>query len=459
MRTGDRRTTHIRRIVAVACASFFLLTPYVDGAIRRIPERVNIKAFARPENGQLEVLVRVPLAAAKDVEFPTRSTSGELDIPALQSMLPGIARYFIADVFRVFDQEALMGRPEVEATRLSISSDPSFNAYPSAVERFRAPDLASEEPVFLESVWLDIDYRLVPISPNGSIVVVPKVASLGVTVSTDLTYVAPDGTSRTFSFDGDPGAIYLDPRPSETLEEFFGRGLRFVITNTDVLLILFCLALPFRHYRHVVPVLFTFAGALAVAMLVATSGLTPRSLWFPLLVNMLTAAGIVLAAAANIAGRVTPRRRALLALAVGALVGFACAFRFAGEAQFAGSHPIAAAAAFGTSVLVAATAGLAALGPRLNRLYSSPGAHPLQGIRVAARPPDTAWWWLSERWTQLRRVPMNWSVDRDVIAAWLLMLAGVVLLIGVIWFVNQWLKSYAFADEEMTAPLGGWGAA
>ena len=459
MRTGDARLKHIRRIFAMACASLVVLTSPVEAATRRIPERVNIKAFARADNGQLEVLVRVPLAAVKDVEFPTRTASGELDIPALQSMLAGMARYFIADVFQIFDEGVLMGRPEVEATRLSINSDPSFNAYSSAAERFRAPDLAAGESVFLESVWLDIDYRLAPISQNGSIVVVPKVASLGGTVSTELTYVAPDGTSRTFSFDGDPGAVYLDPRPHETVQQFLGRGLRFVSTNTDVLLILFCLALPFRHYRHVVPVVFTFGGALVAAMLVAASGLTPQSLWFPLLVNMLIAAGIVLAAAANIAGRVTPRRRALLALGLGALVGFACAFRFAGEAQFAASHPIAGGIAFGTSVLVAATVGLAALVPLLNSLFSFARVEPLERIIVSALAADTAWWWLSERWTALRRVPIQWSVDSSVIAAWMLMLAGVVLLIGVIWFVNEWLKRYAFADDEMTAPLGGWGAA
>lgn len=450
--------THIRCIVAMACAIVFLFTTYVDAANRPPPEFVKIKAFARPENGQLEVLVRVPLAAVKDVEFPTRSTAGGLDIPALQSMLAGVARFLIADVLRVFDQGVLLGRPEVEATRLSISSDLSFDAYPSAVERFRAPDLAPDELVFLESVWLDIAYRLAPISPNGSIVFVPNVASLGVTVSTDLTYVAPDGTPRTFSFEGDPGAIYLDPRPLETLQQFVGRGLRFVITNTDVLLLLFCLALPFRQYRHVVPVLFTFGGALVAAMLAAASGLTPRSVWFPLLVNVLTAAGIVLAAAANIAGRVTPRRRALLALGVGALVGFACAVRFVGEAQFAASHPIAAGAAFGTSALLAATAGLAVLVPLLTGLFSFARVERLERIIVSALAADTAWWWLSERWTQLRKVPMQWSVDSSVIATGMLILAGVVLLAGVVWFVNEWLKSYAFADEEMTAPLGGWGA-
>jgi len=62
-----------RRFTA-AYAAFFLLAPFVHAANRPLPEDVNAKAFARPEPGRLELLVRVPIAAVKDIEFPREET-------------------------------------------------------------------------------------------------------------------------------------------------------------------------------------------------------------------------------------------------------------------------------------------------------------------------------------------------------------------------------------------------
>ena len=132
-----------------------------------------MKAFVRTDAGQLELLVRVPLAAVKDVQFPTRGRD-TLDLGALKSMLPGAAKYWIASGFEVLDHGTVLTGLQVTDTRISISSDQSFDSYQGALARFQSPDLPPDEDVFWQQVWFDIRFlyalrqvsRTFPLLPN-----------------------------------------------------------------------------------------------------------------------------------------------------------------------------------------------------------------------------------------------------------------------------------------------------
>ena len=117
----------------------------VHAASRPIPEVVNVKVFVRLENGSLDLLVRVPLAAVKDIQFPTRGEAGYLDLEALASMLPGAADHWIAGGFEVFDHGEPVSRSEVDQTRIATMSDQSFDSYQSAIDHLGAPPLAATE--------------------------------------------------------------------------------------------------------------------------------------------------------------------------------------------------------------------------------------------------------------------------------------------------------------------------
>jgi hypothetical protein len=452
MRPGAMLLARTQWSIGVAAMSVVLFVPFVHAADRPIPEIVNIKAFARLEGRQLELLVRVPLAAIKDIQFPTRGAAGALDLDAMKSILPGAARYWIASLFEAVDGGVALPRPEVAGTRLSISSDQSFDSYQGAVARFRAPDLPADENVFWEQVWLDMQFRYPVRSDRPAIAIDPKLAGLGVRVTTDLSYVEPDGKVRAFSFEGDPGVIYLDPRWTDAGEQFLARGVRFVLRGTDLLLFLFCVALPFRRYRHLLPAVVTFAGSLALALLASALGLAPDALWFPPLIETLAAVSILLAAFSNIAGRVTPRRRALLALGAGCVFGCSCAFHLGATIQFGGPHVAVSTLAFGAGVELAIAGAIALCVPTLSFLFSLARAENLERMIVSALAADTAWGWLSERWGQLRRIPFRPGVDAGVLALTLRCLAVLILLGGLVWFVNEWLKSHSFSDDELAAP-------
>lgn len=437
-----------------ASASLCLFAAVVHAANRPIPEIVNVKAFARPEGRQLELLVRVPLAAVKDVQFPARGTEGYLDLAAVKSMLPGAARYWIASGFDVFENGTAVARPDVSDTRISISSDQSFDSYKAAVDNLAAPDLPNNEELFWDHVWLDMRLRYPLASDRPVLAIEPKLAGLGVRVLTDMSYVAPDGNVRTFSFEGNPGVIYLDPRWTDAARQFVVRGVRYVATGAVILLFLFCLALPFRRYGDAAPPVIAFAAALLLAVLASLFGLTPDAVWFAPLVATLEAVAILLVAFANIAGRVTPRRRTLFALCAGLVFGFSAAFRLAGALQFGGTHLVVSTLAFYAGLVVALSVAVALLIPVLSFLFSLARIEYIERIIVSALAADTAWGWLGDRWTQLRKIPFQLVFDAGVLAPALRALTVLVLFGGLLWFVNEWLKSLRVAGDESTPQPG-----
>jgi len=449
----------VRRFAA-ACALLLLLGAFVHAANRSLPEDVNVKIFATTGQNRLDLLVRVPLAAVQDIQFPTRGDTGYLDLSAVKSMLPGASRYWIASCFDVYENGVPTAKPEITSARISATSDSSFDSYQNALAHFNAPDLPQESNVFWDQLWLDVRLEYPLRSDPPRIAIQPKLAGLGVRVSTDMKYVARDGGVRDFSFQGDPGLIYLDARPRDAAEQFLGWGFRFVLGNADFLLFVFCLALPFRRYRDVWPAVTAFAGALSLAFLASAIGLSLDAIWFHPLIETLTAIAVLLAAFANIAGRAMPRRRALFALASGFVFGFSCSFDYGAKVQFAGSHSAVSAISFGAGVLVALAFVVALLVPVLSFLFRFARTERVELIVVSALAADTSWSWLEERWALLSKVPFRALVfDAGLLVVILRCLTVLVLFGGVLWFADGWLKSHGFPSDEPSTRRKGHTAA
>lgn len=436
---------------AVALASFFLLVPSVYPANRSLPEDVNIQAIAKQDPRRLTLLVRVPLAAVKDIQFPTRGENGDLDLSAVESMLPGAAKYWIADCFEVQEDGVVSARPQVVKARLSLISDNSFDSYEDAVAHMNAPGLPPETKVSPEQVWLDVIFEFSLHSDRPVIAIQPKVAALGLRVTTDLKYVRPDGGVREFSFDGDPGLIFLDARWGDAAKQFLRWGFRFVLRSADFLLFLFCLALALHRYMEIAPSAIAFAGALSVPLLAGAFGMKPDAVWLHPLIETLSAVAILLLAFANIVGRVTPRRRALFALSSGLVFGFICLFDFSAKVQFGGSHSVLSAVAFDLGVVAAVALLVALLVPVLSLLARSPKAERLEIIVFSALAADTAWGWLEERWSQLSKIPFHVpAFDAHLLVLTLRCLTVLVLFGGVLWFADGYLRSRQFPPAELS---------
>ena len=84
-----------RRRLIVALAAALPLAGAVPLWGHDIPARVTVLAFVKPEGHTLQVIVRVPLEAMRDVRYPVRGP-GYLDIPNAGPMLTDAARLWIA---------------------------------------------------------------------------------------------------------------------------------------------------------------------------------------------------------------------------------------------------------------------------------------------------------------------------------------------------------------------------
>ncbi len=128
----------------------------------------------------------------------------------------------------------------------------------------------------------------------------PKLARLGVHTLTVLRFVTPDGAVRPFEYSGDPGLVRLDPRWYQAAGRFVALGFFHILDGTDHLLFLFCLVIPFRRLRALVPVVTAFTVAHSITLIASAYNLAPDALWFPPLIETLIAMSIVYMALENI---------------------------------------------------------------------------------------------------------------------------------------------------------------
>jgi len=435
-------------LATIAVAAVFVYAPVAGAVERPIPTAVNIRAYAAEQGGQLDVLVRMPLGAVKNVQFPVRPDTQTLDLAQMQTMLAGIAEHWVAANFEVRDRGVVIARPGVVAARLSIISDASFNSFALAHEHFAAAPLATSEEVLWQQVWLDTHLRY-PLASGAHVVTIePHVAQLGVNVTTQLTLVDERG-ERALTFEGDPGAIFFSPRWRDTAAQFIGKGVSAVIGTADIAVFVFCLALPFRRLRDVLPATATFVSSLLVALIAVRSGLVSIDLWWRTLFDVLAAVALLLVAAANVINRVTPRRRALLALVAGLIFGCLSALRLEDVLQYAGDNRTLAGASYCIGMALVIVALIVVSIPLLRFLFSFGRAETLERIIVAALAADTAWGWLVERGELLQRIPLSPRIEEGMASAVTLAVFGAALLGAVLWLVNRWLKSLGFAEEAV----------
>ncbi len=195
-------------------------TPVLAGA-HDIPNDVTVQAFLKPTGDRLHLLVRVPLKAMRDVDFPARGKEGFLDIERTGPLLPDAATLWISDFIDLYENNTVLPKPRVTKVLLSLPSDRSFTSYDEAVAHLAGPNLDSN--VFWDQVMLDVLFEYPIQSDQSRFSIAPGgLNRLGLNVVTVLSYVLPNGTIRAFEFTSDPGLVRLDPQWYQAAGRFVG---------------------------------------------------------------------------------------------------------------------------------------------------------------------------------------------------------------------------------------------
>ena len=79
-----------------------MLTGTPDAAAHEIPTDVKLNAFVKPAGNRLELLIRVPMAALVEVEFPLRGP-GYIEMSRLDEALRSAAKLYLTDNITVYE--------------------------------------------------------------------------------------------------------------------------------------------------------------------------------------------------------------------------------------------------------------------------------------------------------------------------------------------------------------------
>ncbi len=427
MRSTILRLTDRPRLVALLAAACALggATP---ANAHEIPARVTVVAFVKPEPGLLRVVLRAPLEAMRDVDFPQRGL-GYLDLVRAQPLARQAAQLWIAGYIQAFESGRQLPEGRIVATRISLPSDRAFGSYESALSRVLGAPLDPTTDVPWNQASLDVVLEYPIASPQGNFAIQPQLARLGVQTTTVLRYLAPNGVERAYQYVGDPGLVRLDPRWYHAGWQFVKLGVQHILGGVDHLLFVLCLVIPFRRFRKLLLIVTAFTVAHSITLVSATLGIAPDALWFPVLIETLIAASIVYMALENMAGPQL-QRRWLIAFGFGLVHGFGFSFALRESLQFGGSHLAMSLLTFNLGVEIGQILVLAVAIPLVTVLFKRVVAERVGIIIMSALVAHTAWHWMIDRGATLREYAFTWPAWDMALAASAMRAALILLIIA-----------------------------
>jgi hypothetical protein len=420
-------------------------------AAHEIPNDIAIQAFLKPEGQRLRLLVRVPLTAMRDIQFPERG--GYLDVEGTGALLPDAATLWISDFIEVYEGDTKLPKARVAATRLSLQSDRSFASYEQALAHITGPPLPEDTKVVWNQTMLDVIFEY-PIQSDQSRFSINADGwwRLGLRVMTVFRFQPPGGAIRAFDFPEAQGLVRLDPRWYQAALNFVHLGFLHILDGTDHLLFLFCLVIPFRKFRSLIPIVTAFTVAHSCTLIASAYNLAPDALWFPPLIETLIATSIVYMALENIVGASTVHQRWIITFGFGLVHGFGFSFALRETLQFAGSHMLTSLLSFNIGVELGQLLVLVLMIPMLEGLFRFVVAERMGTIILSALVAHTAWHWMIDRWAVLRRFHFQWpTLDAAFLASLLRWMMALVLAAGLVWLVSLIGRSRAARNTEAKA--------
>jgi HupE / UreJ protein len=451
-------------------------------AAHDIPNDVTIQTFLKPEAQRLRLVVRVPLQAMRDMDYPKpRGTTRAdlMDLGRADDTLRDASTLWISDFLDVYENDVRLPKPTVAAVRASLPSDRSFTSYEDAVAHVTGPPLPADSEFVWSQGMLDVLFEYPIQSDRSNFSIEPRLARLGIRTVTVLRFLPPGGAVRAFEFYGDPGLVRLDPSWRQAAWQFVKLGFFHILDGTDHLLFLGCLVIPFRRFRPLVAIVTAFTVAHSITLIASAYNLAPDALWFPPLIETLIATSIVYMALENIvfaaekqpqstqssqgfvshvdlqpgreshierkdsavsassavAFRSSLKRRWLVTFGFGLVHGFGFSFALRQTLQFAGSHLLASLLSFNIGVELGQLLVLVVLIPALGLLFRFVVAEQLGTIILSAIVAHTAWHWMSDRYAVLRQFRFEWPVIDAAFLANLLRWAMLAVIAAALYWV------------------------
>jgi hypothetical protein len=411
-----------------------------------IPADITVQAFIKPEGQALHYLVRVPMKAMRDIEFPKRGP-GFLDMARVDEYLHDAAEQWISNFTEIDENDTRLPKPRIVDARVSVESDRSFASYEQAAAHVKGPRLPDNIDLYWDQAMLDVlmDYPIQ--SDRSRFSIHPEYERLGLHVVTVLRFLPPNGAVRPFEFTEDPGLLRLDPSWLQASLRFVQLGFWHILGGIDHLLFLFCLVIPFRRFRALITIVTSFTIAHSLTLIASAFNLGPDALWFPPLIETLIAISILYMALENIVGS-NAHLRWMIAFGFGLVHGFGFSFALRQTMQFAGSHLLTSLLSFNIGVELGQLLVLALLVPVLELLFRYAVEERVGTIILSAIVAHTAWHWMIDRFERLRQFQFEWPA---LTASFMLTVVrwGIVVVVlgGLVWILKPRITRITRAES------------
>ncbi len=401
-----------------------------QAAAHEVPAQVRVQVYLAVEDQALIALVRAPLEAMRDLEFPRRGP-GYLDLRGAERQLQDAVSLWLTPNLGLFADGVRLPAPELIASRLALPSDPSFASFERARRAVHDERLPVGTELYWEQALLDVALRYPLADAAADLELEPTFARLGLRTVTEIRFLRAEAEPRSFAFVGDPGRVSLAPGGGAVFSSFLADGFRHVLGGLDHLLFLAALIAPVRRIRPLIVIVTAFTVAHSITLVASMFDIVPRALWFPALVESLIAASIVYMALENIV-RPGLERRWLVAYGFGLVHGFGFSFALGETLQLAGDHLAASLLAFNLGIELGQLLLLVLAVPVWRWLLRRAPERALV-VLASAFIAHSGWHWLLERWQTfdlyaLAMPPLEatfWAMA----ARWLMLLLTAVLVV------------------------------
>jgi hypothetical protein len=436
-------------VTSMLAAALCLLATLGSPALAdEIPARVAVQGFVKAEPDRLNLLMRIPMDSLGEAGLPLRGSVGYLIFSEAQDELEEVASDRILQSVQMFEDDRLLGNPRIDAVRVSLPSSRTFVDYQTALANVRGAPLADDVDLYYRQGFLDVLASYPIDSASARFSIDARLGGLGLETTTVLRYIVEDGSERTFSYIGNPGRVYLDPRWYQAVFNFIALGFEHILEGADHLLFLFCLLIPLRRVGALIPVVTSFTIAHSITLLASALGWVPSAIWFPSLIETLIALSIVYMALENIVG-VQQRHRWMMTFGFGLVHGFGFSFLLTESMQFAGSHLVMSLLAFNLGVEFGQILVLVLMVPVIHLLFKYALPERVGVMLLSAIVAHWAWHWMEERFVGFMAYDLSLPVlDRYFFAGLLQWGALLALSLGVLWLMQGLFTRYFAAPED-----------
>src|SRR6185312_89404 len=364
-----------------------------------IPVDALVQAYMKPQGHVLQVLMRMPLKSYADGDY-YHNADGSVDLAKADGPLRTAAQVALFENLKVLENGRQLPFPHIVAVRMSLDEDQSFASYSQALAHMKAPPLPEKTSIMWDQAKLDVLFEYPIQSEQSNFSIHAAFDRLALHETTALQFMSPNGVTRAYALAGDAGLVSMDPSWINAATRFVDMGFHHILEGIDHLLFLFCLVIPFRRIRPLVPVITAFTIAHSITLIASAYGYAPDAQWFPPLIEMLIAVSIVYMALENIVV-LKPQHRWIITFFFGLVHGFGFSWVLRDTLQFAGSHVLLSLLSFNVGVELGQLFMLALFVPALNLLFRHVVGYRVGSIILSAIVAHQAWHWMEDRWDAL----------------------------------------------------------